>query len=67
MCLIYTSHVHSSVFLLVISSEIGHNLNLAHSGGLNGRTYTGKFILFKKVHKMCMNMSNLYIIPLNIF
>ena len=33
--------------------EHGHNMQLAHSGGLNGLEYTGKIVLFAEVHKMC--------------
>lgn len=46
--------------------EIGHNINLAHSGGLDGRTYTdhtclmGNPLFSDDVGKMCFNPAKIF-------
>mmetsp|Transcript_28472 Transcript_28472/g.58444 ORF Transcript_28472/g.58444 Transcript_28472/m.58444 type:complete len:790 (+) Transcript_28472:137-2506(+) len=53
-------------FVGVQIHEIGHNLNLAHSGGLDGRTYTdhtgmmGNPLYSDNVGKMCYNPAKNY-------
>ena len=54
---------------LFIAIEIGHNINLAHSGGLDGKTYTdhtglmGNPLYSDDIGAMCFNAAKNYQLP----
>ena len=55
------THCHVFVLLATSWKEIGHNLNFAHSGGFDGKTYTdhtclmGNPLFSDDVADMCFN------------